>query len=230
MERAIEELCEAERGFVLSIAKKFKKAGVDFDDLEQAAFLGFIEAIHMWDRNSSPLHFYAKWQIARRCRLAVTGQQYVATVPQDTYTARGKAAAFREKFETENGRQPTNAETAAAIKVPLHSPALSIMIRDDIEDPSIFNRLNAEDDMLANIARRDTYKTVIELLDELLTEQEKEAIILRHGLAGGPTMTVDEVGAMLGRSREFARQLLASATAKLTHPSAGSDWSARSPL
>ncbi len=58
-------------------------------------------------------------------------------------------------------------------------------------------------------------KRLYDFVDEVLTEREKEIIILRYGLTGGEEITQREIGSMLGISRSYVSRIEKRALGKL---------------
>ncbi len=64
----------------------------------------------------------------------------------------------------------------------------------------------------------DEYKMQYDLavaLDNVLTEPERETIVLRYGLFGHPTHTLEEIAQVIGKSREYVRQIEEAAFEKI---------------
>ncbi len=53
------------------------------------------------------------------------------------------------------------------------------------------------------------------VLDSVLTEAERETIVLRYGLFGNLTHTLEEIAQVIGKSREYVRQVEESAFEKI---------------
>ena len=58
-------------------------------------------------------------------------------------------------------------------------------------------------------------KKLFTLIDECLTEREKEILIMRYGLNGKPEATQNEIGAKLGISRSYVSRIEKKALGKL---------------
>ena len=77
---------------------------------------------------------------------------------------------------------------------------------------------NIEDD--SNNKESDARKKRTEVLGRILNAQEKQIISLRFGIPNGDDMTLEQVGKLLGITRERVRQIQNKALDKLRgHPS-----------
>lgn len=73
------------------------------------------------------------------------------------------------------------------------------------QQPDIVDRM----EMVNNI------RMLLKLIDECLTEREKEILILRYGLGGMPEATQSEIGVRLGISRSYVSRIEKKALLKL---------------
>ncbi|MBT4668211.1 MAG: hypothetical protein HOC17_01570 [Candidatus Ruthia sp.] len=81
----------------------------------------------------------------------------------------------------------------------------------------LFNK-NIEDD--SSNKQSDARKRRAEVLGSVLSAQEKQIISLRFGIPNGNDMTLEQVGKVLGITRERVRQIQNKALNKLRgHPS-----------
>ena len=59
---------------------------------------------------------------------------------------------------------------------------------------------------------------IIDVLDDVLTQREKDVICLRYGLSTSQPYTLEEVGGIFNLSRERVRQIQSKAMRKLRRP------------
>lgn len=71
------------------------------------------------------------------------------------------------------------------------------------------------DDIADRMDIAQNVKRLYDFVDEVLTEREKEIIILRYGLTGGEEITQREIGSMLGISRSYVSRIEKRALGKL---------------
>lgn len=70
-------------------------------------------------------------------------------------------------------------------------------------------------DIIENMELSGNIRKLFLLLDETLTEREKEILVLRYGLNGGPEATQSQIGAKLGISRSYVSRIEKKALQKL---------------
>ena len=75
------------------------------------------------------------------------------------------------------------------------------------------------DDNIENTVMQDALKNQIALCMGSLKDREREVIERRYGFIDGKEMTLEEVGAIFGITRERVRQIEKKALRKLQHPS-----------
>ncbi len=73
----------------------------------------------------------------------------------------------------------------------------------------------ANDDIADKMDIAQNIKRLYDFVEEVLTEREKEIIILRYGLTGGEEVTQREIGSMLGISRSYVSRIEKRALGKL---------------
>ena len=70
-------------------------------------------------------------------------------------------------------------------------------------------------DIVDRIEIANNIRTLLRLINECLTEREKEILILRYGLGGMPEATQSEIGVKLGISRSYVSRIEKKALGKL---------------
>ncbi len=73
----------------------------------------------------------------------------------------------------------------------------------------------ANDDIADKMDIAQNIKRLYDFVDEVLTEREKEIIVLRYGLTGGEEVTQREIGSILGISRSYVSRIEKRALGKL---------------
>ena len=70
-------------------------------------------------------------------------------------------------------------------------------------------------DIIENMELSGNIKKLFSLLEETLTERERQILIMRYGLNGAPEATQSQVGAKLGISRSYVSRIEKKALQKL---------------
>lgn len=226
---AMKKLIESNLRFVVSVASKYKGYGIPIMDLINEGNLGLIQAAKRFDPERGVKFIsYAVWWIKQAIMQALAEQSGAVRLP---LKQAGVLLRIRNKFEELSqklGREPTTEEVASELDMDIqdmedilrvariHLSLESPINRDEEEDTTFLDLMeeekmpSTEDQML-----RWSLSTQIQnLLKEL---NPREAIILRcrFGLDADRPMTLEEVGKMLGISRERVRQLEVRALEKL---------------
>ncbi len=80
---------------------------------------------------------------------------------------------------------------------------------------SLMDVVAQEDDMMERVSTREDIRKLIGAVDRVLTEQEKQVIILRYGLCGEPPQRQREVAKKVGISRSYVSRIETKALQKL---------------
>lgn len=226
---ALKKLIEGNLRFVVSIAKNFMGWGVPLTDLIAAGNLGLIEAAKRFDPEKNVKFIsYAVWWIRQAIMQTIFQQTGALRIPIKESLFIAKVKDTYEKLKEEFGREPTEEEIAKELKTSVKKVknALSI-VRQPISLDMPLGEGGEEDFTLLDILSKkgtedverelveETLKKELEGMLNVLDEREREIIKLRYGLEGVEPKTLEEVGEMLGISRERVRQLEQRALKKL---------------
>lgn len=225
-EIAKRKLIQANLRLVVSIAKKYAGQGVLFMDLVQDGSMGLIKAAEKFDYSKNcKFSTYATWWIKQSIMRAISNNARTIRIPIHMADKIRKYKRVYSKLSFELGREPRESEVAdamgmtvkninaikrAILKEPisLETPVTDdLCIGDYIEDKSY-----KAPDKTANLKTME--KQVLELI-ETLPEREQKIINCRFGISGEKTLTLDELGAKMGYSKERIRQLEAVAIRRI---------------
>ncbi len=224
-EAAKRKLIESNLRLVMSITRPYTKAGVPLLDLIQEGNLGLMRAVDKFDyRLGYKLSTYATWWIRQAVTRAL-GQARTIRLPAHVSEQLRKLSRARTKLGQKLNREPTAEELAAETGFPLaRVQELVDLVEDAVsletkvgEGDSLYGDLIEDVDAeLPETATADRLRGR-ELVEALahLSPRMRRVLILRYGLAGGHTRTLEEVGRELGITRERVRQLEARALREL---------------
>ena len=232
-QEAMHELVKRNLRFVVSVAKKYQNRGLPLIDLIGEGNVGLLTAARKFDPDQGVKFIsYAVWWIRQAILSSLARQGRTVRVPlnrtADLSRVMRAGALLRDKL----GREPTPDEVAqlTGISQEIVSALLSLNaadIRLDAPlgadgDRSLIERFSVEE-------MPNTEETVLnqfrsqELARALSTLPPRDAKILRlyFGLEGGREHTLDEIGKMLGVTRERVRQLRDRALKRLREGDVG---------
>jgi RNA polymerase primary sigma factor len=217
-EEAKRRLIESNLRLVMSITRNYTKASVPLLDLIQEGNLGLIRAVEKFDyRLGFKLSTYATWWIRQAISRALAEQGRTIRLPVHVADRVRKVTRARRVLGQKLSRDPTLDEIAAESGfTPEQVRDLLELVQDHVslETPvgdgeSSFGDLI--EDTFASAPEAETADRLrsTELADALaqLKPRMQRVLIARFGLDGSKPKTLEEVGAMLGITRERVRQL-----------------------
>ncbi len=218
-EEAVEELARANLRFVISVAKKYQNRGVSLADLIQEGNVGLVTAARKFDPDQGVKFIsYAVWWIRQAILAALANHGRSVRVPLNRASDLARIFRERERLKQEMGRDPTLEEVAVAAKLkpeivrqlqtlnssevrldaPIGDSDDSYLVERFVLDEATEPEEDVEDRMLAEQIDRAL---------ETLNPRDAKVVRLYFGLDGGETHTLEEIGKMLGVTRERVRQL-----------------------
>jgi RNA polymerase primary sigma factor len=228
---ALDKLVRSNLRFVVSVAKKYQNQGVALADLINEGNLGLIRAAHKFDETKGIKFIsYAVWWIRQAILQALAEQSRIVRVPLNRAGTLHRIGKRANALLQELGREPTHEEIAEEMDITEDEVAKTISISqthlslDAPLTPGEDNRLlDYLPDNLNPTPDEQTFeKALTEAIEESLSSlKEREAKILRlyFGLDGEDPMTLEQIGALLGITRERVRQIKEKALSRLRHVS-----------
>ena len=223
---ALQKLTKANLRFVVSVAKQYQHQGLSLPDLINEGNIGLIKAAEKFD-DTRGFKFisYAVWWIRQSIMQALADQSRLVRLPLNQVGSVNKINKISNKFEQEFERKPSIAEIAEEIN--LSQERVSDAIKGNNRHISMDAPLtDGNDKGLADLLQGnegpdiDTHLLLESLREELklalniLDERERFVIEAFYGI-NQPEMTLQEIGAKKGLTRERARQIREKAIRKL---------------
>ena len=217
--------------FVVSVAKKYQNQGVPLSDLINEGNLGLIRAGHKFDETKGIKFIsYAVWWIRQAILQALAEQSRIVRVPLNRAGALHRIGRRSSALLQELGREPTVEEIAEELEISREEVERTLAISqshlslDAPVTPGEDNRLlDYLPDQYSPGPEEEAYEHALKetVEDSLSTLKEREAKILRlyFGLDDQDPMTLEEIGALLGITRERVRQIKEKALLRLRHAS-----------
>ena len=218
-EEAMQELVKRNLRFVISVAKKYQNRGMALTDLIGEGNVGLMTAARKFDPDQGVKFIsYAVWWIRQSILAALARQGRTVRVPLNRTADLSRIIRTAETLRQDLQREPTPEEIAAATGLTLDVvQSLAALNTSDVRldaplDPdgerSLIDRFIADEQGDAEAQAMD--KFLSEEIDRALRSlAPRDAKVLRlyFGLDGGREHTLEEIGGMLGVTRERVRQL-----------------------
>ena len=220
------KLVQANLRLVVSIAKKYIGQGVLFMDLVQEGSLGLIKAAEKFDYSKNfKFSTYATWWIRQTIIRAISNHSRTIRIPVHMTD---KIRKYKRMFTTlsfELGREPTDFEISQRLGMTLKQ--ISVIKRAIIKEPISLETPVTDDLNIGDYIEDKSYhspevqtknnvlKGSIKELLSTLPEREKKIVCCRFGINGEGPRTLEQLGEIMGYSKERIRQLEDSAITKI---------------
>jgi RNA polymerase primary sigma factor len=230
-QEALDHLVRANLRFVVSVAKKYQNQGVALADLINEGNLGLIRAAHKFDETKGIKFIsYAVWWIRQAILQALAEQSRIVRVPLNRAGTLHRIGKRASTLLQELGREPTHEEIAEGMDITEEEVAKTMSISQthlSLDAPLTPGEDNRLLDYLADTVNptpdEQTFeKALTETVEEALAglkERESKILRLYFGLDGEEPMTLEQIGSLMGITRERVRQIKEKALSRLRHVS-----------
>ena len=229
-EKAAERLVTANLRFVISYVKKYQGRGLGLAELVCIGNEGLLKAVKKFDPDKGVKFIsYAVWWIRQTVLQALAEQTRSVRIPLNQNSNLVRLSRVETALTQSLGRSPTDEEIADDMGEPVDT--IRALRRVAASELSLDAPLDRGDRDSASFGERFAGSEAVEIEEEVesqarreflekmfekyLTERERKILYLYYGLDEGEERTLEEIGSMLGVTRERIRQIRNRAFEKL---------------
>ncbi|RKY30237.1 MAG: hypothetical protein DRP67_04895 [Candidatus Omnitrophota bacterium] len=234
-EKAKEEFIKKNQGLVIHIAKKYAYSPEILEDLIAGGNMGLLKALEKFDfKKKVKFGTYAYFWVKRFILRAIMKEFEVLKVPEKIHEFKEKLDNLKREYELKYAREPTDAEIAKELKLPVemvrklkkYSEQVRVISSDFYngeKEADLFEIIKFKEGEEANFWKILRNKDILEKIFENLKKKEKKAKIdkwlwvlkLHYGLENGVTYSYKEIAEKLGVSRQRVHQIIKMCVKKL---------------
>lgn len=216
--KAKERLVTSHLNLVIKIARRHADKGIELSDLVNEGNIGLIEAVGQFDV-SRGVRFasFATRYIRKAILRAIATQSRTVSVPEKDVTRVNKINRMRTIFEQENERRPNINEIAekagidesrikSTMKASTRGTSIDAPIKEGGKTTLVDKLSDTDSDSTDELTSLEALRAEIKRSVTLLHQRERQVLSAYFGI-GGEEMTLAEIAAKYGYTRERVRQI-----------------------
>ena len=227
---ARDELVNANLRFVIDVAKNYQNRGLSLSDLISAGNVGLLTAAERFDGTKGYKFIsYAVWWIKQSILQSIAEHARTVRLPLNKLSLLKDISKASRKLGQGREGEPAIEEIARELDMPEQEildtmmSARSVRSLDESfeedDERSLLNILSDDNQATPDSHVLETSARIqLEEVLENLHERELRIIRLYFGLDGSESLTLEQIGGLMGLTRERVRQLKERALGKLRHP------------
>jgi RNA polymerase primary sigma factor len=215
---ALELLIRSNLRFVISVAKRYQNRGMSFLDLIQEGNVGLVTAARKFDPDQGVKFIsYAVWWIRQAILASLAKNSRSVRLPLNRATELARVVRVQEELRQELGRDPSTEEISELAAL---TPATVNMLQslnvaevrldapvgagedNRLADRFLVDESNLEESVEAILLKEHVARALLDL-----RPRDARVVRLYYGLQGEQQHTLEEIGKLLGVTRERVRQL-----------------------
>ena len=224
---AIDRLITSNLRFVVSVALEYQGRGVPLSDLIAEGNVGLMEALKRFDeKRGYKFISYAVWWIRQSILAALANYSKIVRMPLNRARVLNQIKKVSSELQQKLRRKPEAEEIAKVLGLSVDEVKDTLPLMQDNfflddyvgndEDSTYMDFLEdtTSEGPDSGVMEDDLNKSIGRMLGDL-KEREAKVLKMYYGLGTDREMTLEEIGQVMGLTRERTRQIKEEAFAKI---------------